>query len=370
MNTEKKILYYLKIVLMLAVLIYAPLANAQGTPVSGSGLSLTLAPVRVEIAGNPGETVQTNMTLSNNRDVEQTFYSSFTAFEAQGETGIPNYVVATEGLATWMHVPESITLAPLESRKITLAILIPKDAEPGGNFAVVFWGNQPPAVGTDQVAVGGKFGMLVLLRVNGEIKESGTILNYQTKDNRNFYTSLPVSFTYRFQNTGSDRVKPGGDIVVRNMLGLKSAVIPANKVEGNVLPHSIRKFETFWQKKNSPPSVDSKEPERSFFEEVGYQWHNFALGRYVATMNLVFASDKQTATGSVSFWVFPWQLLIVLTVLLLLAYFIIRKILRGYNRWIIQQAQENIEHELGMDEEPRTHKPRKIESRKNYRRDV
>ena len=99
-------------------------------------------------------------------------------------------------------------------------------------FAAVFWGtNNPELAEGVSIAIGAKTGVLMLLRVNGEVYEKVGILEYDTISHKNFFTSLPVSFYYRFQNSGGDRIKPDGDIVIRHMFCFVIAKVPANAVQ-------------------------------------------------------------------------------------------------------------------------------------------
>lgn len=322
--------------------------------------ALTLSPVRFELSGDPGQTINGEMSLMNENSSDSiTYYSSFANFEAQGETGNPNFVEPKEGLGKWMSTQSEVTLFPRESKIVPFKIEIPSNAEPGGNFAAIFWSTSPPDPNGQQVVIGAKTGTLILLSVNGEIKDSGAILKYGTKDDQKFFTALPVSFIYRFQNTGNDRVKPNGTITMRNFIGIKVASVPANKVEGNVLPKSIRKFESAWQKGTMADSAEVTNA-RGFFDQVSYEWNNFAFGYFTANLALEFGEDKQTAESKTGFWVVPWQLLIVIIILALIAWFIIKTVIKRYNHWIISQAQTNIEHELGLDQKPPKRASRKI----------
>ncbi len=302
--------------------------------------AVTVSPIRFELSGDAGTTVREEMTLINDSGVDETYYASFANFEAQGETGTPNFVTPNEGLGKWIMTDMTVTVEAGKTKIVPFQITIPKDQEPGGNFASIFWSTTPPTTKDGTVVIGGKTGILVLLSVNGETQKGGAILDYQTKDKKEYYTALPVSFTYRFQNTGTDRVKPAGSIVIKNIFGLKSALVPANVVEGNVLPKSIRKFETAWQKK-TPASSPEVSVNRNFFDQAKFEWYNFAFGRYTATLDLKYGTE-QNASSRVSFWVFPWQLLLILLVIFLIIFFVVKKILSSYNKWIISQAQKNI----------------------------
>lgn len=306
--------------------------------------ALTLTPVRLELSGDPGATVDGEITLINDRDTQETFYSSFANFEAQGETGSPNFVDPVEGLGTWMTTDTSVVLAPNTSKIVPVSINIPTNAEPGGYFAAVFFGtNNPNTGGAGTVAIGAKTGVLVLLKVNGLVDEKGGILEYGTKNSDKFFTSLPVSFFYRFQNTGGDRIKPEGNITIKHFLGFTKAVVPANIIEGNVLPNQIRRFEVTWQSKNG----SSVQPEKmNFLNTVKYQWRNFAFGYYKADLLLSYGENKQNTSGSTGFWVIPWQLLITLIVLAFVIFTAWKKYSKHRRSSLMNEVREELMKEM------------------------
>ena len=94
---------------------------------ANKALALTITPVRLEISGDPGQTVNQQMTLINEFDTPETYYVSYANFEAQGESGTPSFVDATSDLGTWMSAPSSVTLNPKESKKISFSVNIPKN---------------------------------------------------------------------------------------------------------------------------------------------------------------------------------------------------------------------------------------------------
>ncbi len=292
--------------------------------------ALTISPARLEMYGDPGKTISGEFLLINEQENNQTFYTSAENFEAQGETSTPNFVSGTDGLASWIEVRKEVTLHKGEQVKVPFTVTIPKDADAGGHFAAIFLSTVPPASkGAGEVAVGAKVGMLVLLKVSGEVKEGGGIVDFTTKTKKSFFTSLPITFAYRFSNNGNDRVNPTGDAVITNMLGLEKVKLPANQGLGNVLPKSTRRFEIVWG--NDAPQYPS------FFDTVQYQASHFALGYYHVSLNLSYGVSSK-ASESLSVFVFPWQLMIVTLLGALAIYFIVSRLLKRYNRWIISQA--------------------------------
>lgn len=295
--------------------------------------ALTVSPARLELSGDPGQTVTAEFLLVNEQADTKTFYSSTANFEAQGDTGTPNFTDSKEGLASWIKVIPQVVLKKNEQQKVKFDITIPKDAGAGGHFAAVFLSTSPVSADKSQVSIGAKIGVLVLLRVSGDIKEGGGVSTFGTKDKTSFYTSLPVTFTYHFSNTGGDRVNPAGDVIVRNLVGFESVRLPANQAQGNVLPGSTRKFDVIWG--NTEVSTKGL----GFFAMAGYQWNHFALGRYVAHLNLAYGSNG-VATATTAIYVFPWQLLVLTIILLVVIFFGAKALLTRYNRWIIKKAKE------------------------------
>jgi len=310
-------------------------------------VALTVSPVRLEVSGEPGQTLTSELTLINEEREVRTFYSSLENFEARGETGRPYFTPGTEGLATWMEIPKEVTLEPGETKTIPFKIEIPQNTEPGGYFAAIFWGSQPPEVKEGgQIMVGTKTGILVLLSVPGEIKGGGGLLEFSTKDKEKFFNSLPITFIYRFQNTSTDRIKPEGEIEIKNIFGKISVVLPANKVEGNVLPRSIRKFEVIWEEtpkdsaKAEPTGQAQKDDTKiGFFGAVKKQWSNFHFGRYNAELNLKYGIKNEEARANYGFYIIPWQLLSVIIVIFVIIGFLGFKGIKRYNQWIIKKAQ-------------------------------
>lgn len=316
--------------------------------------ALTISPARIEIKGEAGTTITKEITLLNDsKNGSETYYVSYANFEAQGETGSPKFVEPKNDLGTWMDAGNSVTIEAGKSKTIPLIINIPKDAYAGGHFAVVFFGNSPDTKDGGQVSVGAKTGTLVLLSVDGDVLEAGGLSSFGTETytkkngeqaHKLFYNSLPVKFQYRWKNDGNDRVKPEGNITIHNIVYWPTAKINANAVSGNILPHSTRLFDVEWIK--SPLDSKEKIPNsfiESYFSKVSYQWKNFAVGPYIANLDLSYGSLGANSSKYAFFFVFPWQLLVVILIVLIVVFFIGRNIIKKYNRYIIKMAQMGIQ---------------------------
>lgn len=303
--------------------------------------ALTVSPARVEITGDPGTTLRGEIELFNEQEEERTFFTSFENFEPSGDSGSPRFIGVKNGLATWIQSDNKVVLESGVRVKVPYSITIPQNAEPGGHFAAIFFGSQEPGVQEGgQVSVGGKIGVLILLRVSGEVEEGGGLLEFITKENQRFFTTLPITFTYRVNNTGGDRIVPLGEIKIRNTVRLTSATLLANKNEGSILPNSARKFDVVWGQEPQVMSAVQEETKTGFFEMARLQWSDFHLGWYTAKLNLSWGMTNQTANMSYSFFVIPWQLLIIIFFILLVIGFLGKMGLKKYNRFIITKARQ------------------------------
>lgn len=334
---SKKLFFWKTNVFLLASVVFFAVAH--------STFALTITPIKLELQADPGQTVKQEITLYNEKDTSEVLYISYANFEASGESGNPTFVDAKDDIGSWMKAAERVSIAAKSSQIVPLIITVPKDATPGGHFAAVFWGTVPTDKKASQVSIGAKTGLLVLLSVRGDVNEDGGILEFNTKNKQSFYTSLPVTFYYRFQNNGDDRVKPVGEIAIKNMLGLSAKRIAGNPVDGNVLPRSTRKIEAIWQGNDGVAPLSDKTG-GNFFNKVGHEWRNFAFGHYVAHASLSYGLKNQVTTAKIGFWVFPWHLTVFALAILLVLYFGSRKFIQHYNAWVISKAEEMIRREM------------------------
>lgn len=304
-----------------------------GLLIAVPAFALTVSPAKIEVTGDPGSTLIGTIELTNEQPRNEMLYVSYENFEPSDDSGTPKFVGANGGLATWIETDTaSFEMTPGQETEVSYKITIPADAEAGGYFAAVFFGNQPPVSDGGQVSIGGRLGILVLLRVNGDIPETGGISDFSV--DKSIYTNAPVNFMYRFSNTGGDRATPKGDIIIKNLLGMKMATVVANEAEGAVLPSSTRKFTAAWKTETEP---------QGFFGTVWYQLTHFHVGPYFADMSIGWGTTNQTATASAMFFMFPWQALLVLAVVFIVVFFGGRMMMSGYKKKLVAELQKQVQ---------------------------
>ena len=163
-------------------------------------------------------------------------------------------------------------------------------------------------------------------------EESAGLAGFKAKEGGRLFASTPISFEYSLNNDGGDRVVPKGELVIRNTLWLKSTTLLANEREGSVLPSSSRRFTVVWGEETK----DAKES-AGFFKKAKMEFKDFHLGWYTANLNLSWGESNQ-AFAKYHLFIFPWQLLLIALIILVIVWWVGRAGLRRYNRYIITQA--------------------------------
>ena len=296
-------LLYLFSFLIAGFIIFAPV----------SVLAVTVGPGKIEYRVDPGTVVEDTLVLINDSGAEQTLYSAFEKFtEVNGEKkflpGEP-----TE-LANWFNLPKSVTLGLKGQSNIPFTIKIPKDAPPGGHFAVIWWGTAPPE-GLKQVSIVTRAGILVFLQVSGKVNESAELLKLNTEGGKFFWGKMPENFIVLFKNSGNTYLKPKGEILIKNIFGGKIADFGVNDVNAIFLPGNENNLRIAKKFEKAP----------------------FAFGFYKAEAILRWGEKSEPIKKSIWFFVFPWKQVLGGIIVLTLLFLGLKKGIGKYNQWIISK---------------------------------
>ena len=301
---------------------------ARGTP---AAQAIAVSPVLFDFDIAQGSSKQGAITIVNDTDQEDVFRLEVRNFVAMGEDGAQEYLEEKEltGLASWVSVNRpSVTLAPGQAAEFPFVVTVPKDGEPGGHYASVFFSRAPRQADGTGVGIGGKVGVLLLVNVPGDVREEAQIASF-TLQGPKLRSHLPAVFDLRLRNLGSVHFRPRGSLVIRNMFGQEISRVPANPKNSAVLPNSVRRVESVWA------NTLDEELDSGFWAEVRNEWKNFAFGRYRATVDMSYGTQAKTLTSSeVVLWVIPWRL----SLFALGGLFILIFLFRTYNRLLVRSA--------------------------------
>ncbi len=268
-----------------------------------SQLSTTISPVTFELSANPGEKLDNAVKVTNVSDQPISYkmeVESFTGNENGQATVVQNDPNPDLALKDWVKLsPSAFTLPSKQSQTINVIITIPKNAEPGGRYASILASTSGSSdLSGTGAHVGSKIGTLVLLSVRGDIKYQAEVTKFDA--DQKLFQHSPINFQTRIHNDSSVHIKPKGFVSIADTFGHKVADIPFD--ERNALPKSDRLIQTKYDKP-------------------------LGIGKYTATLSLIYGEKNDQLISTTSFIVFPWKtgLPIIAGILIVLWYLVARR---------------------------------------------
>ncbi len=271
--------------------------------------ALTIAPAKVEFNVNPGEEIRFSIYTRNDGETSAELYSIVKGF-TEDEGGTKIWIEDTPE-REWVKIPEKVFAPPGEMIEVPVVINIPKDAPPGGHFLAIGFGTLPEKREGTGVAIGVNVLSLVYINVSGNRIDKISISEFNAKK---VYFGFPVKFAYKIKNKGNTYVRPTGDIEISNVFGRLVANLKVNERELQILPGKEKVLENEWT-------------------------NNFAFGAYKAKFNIYYGlNQSQNLTFDYWFFMFPIKIILIILVLIIFVFFILPRLIKKYNEYIIRKA--------------------------------
>ena len=311
--------------------VLTPLASAAAANTNGA-FSFAVSPPSVALDAKPGVPTSVNIRVQNQGIAAEKVKVTLMKFTADGTTGRPNLrnFESTDEFSKWAQIsPSSFTAEPNEWNTVKFSLSPPKSAAFGYYYGVVFSreGAENQAQ-KDKSSLLGAVASLILVDVKapGAVRKV-TIADFSTNSKSGEF--LPVAFDVRLRNTGNTHV--GVRATINITKGNKTvADIDVNSTKGYILPGSFRDFPAEW-KDGTPVYQDSKDSQGNVILDLAGSprqklvWDKFStsklrFGKYNARLIVIYDDGKgDVSTESrLSFWVIPWRIIAVVSVILLL----------------------------------------------------
>lgn len=308
------------------VIQFAP-AHAQ-TGDSHAAQGLQISPALVELNAEKGQTYTLKLKVTNVTLTKLVYNASVNDFKAKDETSSPQILLngslpSSASVVNWISVPNNFTLDTQQSLTISANVTIPNNAEPGGHYGVIQFSSHAPDVEGTGVGLSASAGVLVLIRVAGNINESASLASFFTATNgkqTSLFESPSIGFVTRIKNEGNIHVKPTGTIVIQDAFGNLVGTVTVNDTKSNLLPDSIRRFDGEYNK------------------------GGWMFGMYTANLALGYGTTGQAITNTITFWVIPYKLILAGLLVLITFIFISSRLIRVYNRHVIAKAKNENTH--------------------------
>ncbi|MCJ7530849.1 MAG: hypothetical protein MUO64_07430 [Anaerolineales bacterium] len=257
---KKTLSLKITILALTGLFLLLPLTNlwAQEQPENEAAVKFYVSPLKLEVPAAPGGTFTEDITILNQFPTPLTIRAYAMDFRIKEDNSFefhpPGY--ETYSCANWITLSESnFTLAGNEEKKVALTLNVPKDAEPSGHYAVVFFESvgKPLGENTTGVITQGRIGTLVLQFTPGEEKKSGRIEEfyvpkYVWSTPKNFIVggTQPIPWRIVFENQGNVHLNLESRVEILGGNGKSVYVSDPQRI--TVLPKTKRELGSTWDK--------------------------------------------------------------------------------------------------------------------------
>lgn len=289
----------------------------------GTGQALEISPPLISLSADPGDTITTKILIRDISAIDLVISNEVNDFESDGETGAPKILLKDDAkspysLKGWITPIASKQLKPKQIEEVPVTINVPASASPGSYFAVVrFTGTAAEQQGSG-VGLTSSVGALVFVRVSGKANEKLDVTDFYTaKDGKKtgLFESTPSDLVIKIKNSGNVIQEPTGRALVTDTFGNEIAGLNVNLAKNIVLPGSTRQFTT---------TLDSR--------AIGK--NRILFGYYTAKLTLSYGDNKKIE-DTVSFWIIPYKLILLLIVVLV-------ALIAGFRIWILRYKKRVI----------------------------
>lgn len=301
-------------------------------PAHAEGVSLTTSPVVLNLALQPGVSETRTLQLMNNGSQPLKINMELDVFSAKGESGdaMITEPSPSDPSVSWVSFsPSSFIAKPGVWSPVKMTLNLPKDANLGYYYAVLFKPDIADKSAANATAIRGTNAILVLVDTHSG-NEQRTLDIQDFSVSQGLYEYLPTTFKVTIHNGGNIYTAPTGNVYISQNSDMSNSIaaLDVNPGEGNVLPQSSREFSVDWTD-GFPIFEDKKvggqvvrDANGNPVKELSWSFAKFSkirFGKYYAKVTVVYNDGKRIVplTRVVSFWVIPWKLMLITGVLLI-----------------------------------------------------
>ncbi len=285
--------------LSLTILALFCFLQSYGMALAATDLSLTATPVRLgddySIKLKPGEKKQVQVKVRNGSTDTLEIESKALDFVVAEDGFSPLFVDAKEAdprwsLASWLTlVPNEHKLANEEVGTVNVLIEVPKNALPGGHYAMVY--HRPlasTALTESGSGIAQRVGTLLYVVVDGPINEEAYISKFHWPK---FLENGPVNFSLQIDNQSDVHISPQPILKIYNLFGKEVAKIDLEA--RNIFPKTQREFSGTWNK-------------------------IWGLGYYKAIVEASYGSEGRMLSAAAGLYLVPVKLILLILIIILL----------------------------------------------------
>jgi archaellum component FlaG (FlaF/FlaG flagellin family) len=290
--------------MVVALLIAVP-ARAQS---SDSGFALQVTPSPLIASIEPGKKTTLELRINNTGATTESYKMALRSFTVDAETGkVDLQNDQPKDIASFISFEQpSFVLEPGQWMNQRINVDTPADAGFSYSFAVMVLRDEKTTPQNGGAAIQGSVAVFALLNVNrpDALRQLDVV---EFTSSKKVYEYLPTTLSLKIKNTGNTIIAPKGNIFVARNAGDTShlGLLQINESGGYIIPGSTRVLSANWDdgfpvKTNGKTNWD--------LTKVSH----LRIGKYSAKAIVIYDDGTRDIPieATVTFWVFPWKLIL------------------------------------------------------------
>ena len=298
---------------------------ATPPPAAIQPIDLTVSPVTLNLATDPGKEVTSAIKVFNNsteKEYLEIKLAKFTADRTGSRPQIRDFE-ASDSYQEWLQFERTtFEVNPGEWETIDLTFSPPVESALAYYYAIIVKRQVDTTDDAATTIVTGAPAILVLANIySPNAIQELQLVDFSMK--KKFYEYLPAEFEIDIKNTGNIHVSPLGNIFIDKGDDKDIGLLSINKENGLILPDSERTYTAKWTEgfPAYEPVLENGVEKKNENGETVYKlnWdfskiNQFRFGKYTANLLLVYDNGTRDIPieSVLTFWVFPWKILLVL----------------------------------------------------------
>lgn len=332
-------------------LVPAPQASAT------SSAALSIAPKKNYVI-EPGKSVHDTLNIRNLDNASPLNLSlQVIDFSYDGLSGTPKLMTdpnapqTTWSLRSYLSVPETVTVAPGQSKQVDMDIAIPAGHGAGSYYSAIIY-SAGAGQGAGNVGLNASGVTLVFVNIPGKVSENLKVVKLGAYDRsaqgelagyHYFNAQMPDTIGYTLKNSGNVTEAPVGNITLRDLFGRTTTINEVNPVGSLALIGQTRTFTACIKLKPEQVKLAGVTSKSTTCDTAGL-WP----GHYSVSLDLFYGQNgnmTQELTKVAGFWYLPWWfLLVAIVALTALVYYGRRTYIRLHDKFYGPHTRKTAAH--------------------------
>lgn len=262
-------------------------------PIAHSAAGLSVIPPREEITVEPDGSASRVIKVRNESKESKTVTVEIKDFIVTDNKGTPTVISSSDdssnrwAASSWIQIsPNNVLLKPGETKNLTLTVMPPANALPGGHYAMAL--HTPEGISTMSstgASIQTQVGTLIYITIPGDINQNALVQSFTAPK---FSEFGPINFSATIKNLSDIHIQPVGAITIKNWFGRETSQLSLQPQDNiiNIFPYTTRDFQTSLNKK-------------------------WLFGRYQANLKASYGNNGGLITSTIFFWVIPWRIIVL-----------------------------------------------------------